>query len=321
MLSALACTVALISSYYLFRTIWQDVSGTLIGTVRTPVSPGRIERLEEWPREHPEAFDWHVHNKKRHLYITSNPPNPRKSMEHSNVILQHSIMDDYILRILSEWQIDKNNSAARTNLMRNAQSFSDLRFVAAACFLKIGELYAAEGNREEANASYLKIVEDKSMPSQYRTLAEEKLRGQKGKTGLPEALLPQITIGPWTINKKPEQQSSGDITSDFVGQWSGNVTQKRSNNSTYPVVITIHSGKLTDRVGSVNYATEGCGGELLLIAATSIRISVEERLTSGLTKCIDRSVIILTKNADGTLDYGVRVADVSGSGVLRKASH
>jgi hypothetical protein len=171
MLSALACIIALISSYYLFRTIWEDVSGALIQNVRTPVSPGRIEQLEKRPREHPGSFDWHRHNELRHFYITSNPPNPRKSMEHSNVILQHSIMDDYILRILSEWQIDKNTSAARTNLMRNAQSFSDLRFVAAACFLKIGELYAAEGNREEANASYLKIVEDKSMPSQYRTLS------------------------------------------------------------------------------------------------------------------------------------------------------
>jgi len=166
---------------------------------------GPIGQLEQRLREHPGAFDWHVHNELRHLYSTSNPPNLRKAMEHSNVILQHSIMDDYILRILSEWQIDKDISTARANLMKNAQSFPDLRFLAAACFLKIGELYAAEGNREDANASYLKIMEDKSMLRQYRTLAEEKLKGRKDRKGLPEALLPQITIGPWTINKKPEQ--------------------------------------------------------------------------------------------------------------------
>jgi hypothetical protein len=39
-----------------------------------------------------------------------------------------------------------------------------------------------------------------------------------------------------------------------------------------------------------------------------------------LTKCIDRSVITLTKNADGTLGYNVRVADVAGSAALRKAA-
>jgi hypothetical protein len=65
----------------------------------------KIQRLERFLKENPKVFDKKVHNELRHLYITSNPPNPRKAMEHSNIILQHSFMDSYILNILSDWQI------------------------------------------------------------------------------------------------------------------------------------------------------------------------------------------------------------------------
>ena len=77
----------------------------------------RIEELEQWIRAHPGVFDWHVHNELRHLYSIKNPPDPRKSMEHSNVILQHSVMDEYILNILSGWQIGTDSPAARANLL------------------------------------------------------------------------------------------------------------------------------------------------------------------------------------------------------------
>jgi hypothetical protein len=98
-------------------------------------------------------------------------------MEHSDVILQHSPMDDYILNILSGGQIEKNASTARANLLTNAQSFPDLRFIAAACFLKVGDLYSLEGNLNEAKSSYLKIAGDKSSDmTQYRVLAEERLK-------------------------------------------------------------------------------------------------------------------------------------------------
>ncbi|MGH8651206.1 MAG: hypothetical protein ACREUI_00340 [Burkholderiales bacterium] len=136
----------------------------------------RITQLERALQERTGVFDWNAHNELRHLHITNNPPHLRKSMEHSNVILQHSYMDGYILNILSEWQIDKNTSAARANLRRSARHFPDLRFIAAACFLKIGDLYVFEGNINEAKFSYLKVAEDKSSDmTRYRVLAEERL--------------------------------------------------------------------------------------------------------------------------------------------------
>jgi hypothetical protein len=150
----------------------------------------RIEELEQWIREHPGVFDGNVHNELRHLYSIKNPPDLRKSMEHSNVILQHSVMNEYILNILSGGQIDTDTAAARANLLVTAtfvlpllmseESYLDLRFIAAACFLKIGDLYTAEGNLEEATSFYLKVTEDTSPDmAQYRVLAEKKLGGIK----------------------------------------------------------------------------------------------------------------------------------------------
>jgi hypothetical protein len=99
-----------------------------------------IRNLEQRLRDHPGFPDWNTHNELRHLYITKDPPDPRKSMEHADFILRHWPMDDYILHILSGWQFDKDNSVAGANLLASATSFPDLRFIAAACFLKIGEL-------------------------------------------------------------------------------------------------------------------------------------------------------------------------------------
>jgi hypothetical protein len=146
----------------------------------------RIEELEQWIRAHPGVFDWDVHNELRHLYSVKNPPDLRKSLEHSNVILQHSVMDEYILNILSGWQIGTDTPAARANLLMHAQAFPDLRFIAAACFVKIGDLYTEEGNLEEATSFYLKVAEDNSPDmAPYRILAEERLSQQEQPLAVP----------------------------------------------------------------------------------------------------------------------------------------
>lgn len=176
------------------RPIWQEivvgvlitvVGGLILWRLTSHTSPEptqeppssqleRITQLERFLQKHPGVYDRNVHNELRHLYVTTNL---RRSMEHSDVILQHSPMDDYVLNILSGWQVDKDASTARANLLMNAQSFPDLRFVAAACFLKIGDLYSLEGNLREAKSSYLKMTQDKSSDmAQYRLLAEERLK-------------------------------------------------------------------------------------------------------------------------------------------------
>jgi hypothetical protein len=88
-------------------------------------------------------------------------------------------MDEYMLNILSGWQIGVDSAAARNNLLMNAQAFPDLRFIAAASFLKIGDLYIEEGNLEEARSFYRMVAEDTSPEmAQYRALAEERLAQQ-----------------------------------------------------------------------------------------------------------------------------------------------
>ena len=63
----------------------------------------------------------------------------------------------------------------------------------------------------------------------------------------------------------------------------------------------------------------GCSGELILSAASSAQIIVEESLTRGLSACTNHTKVTLTLNADGTLGYSARVSTISGSAVLRKA--
>jgi hypothetical protein len=180
----------------------------------------RIEELEQWIRDHPGAFDWNVHNELRHLYSIKNPPDLRKSMEHSNVILQHSVMDEYILNILSGWQIGVDTPAARANLLMYAQPYPDLRFIVAACFLKIGDLYTEEGNLEEARSYYLRVAEDTSPDmAQYRMLAEERL-SQKGQppviTFLGDSLLQHTQGCPFDPAATATDAEDGDLTDAII---------------------------------------------------------------------------------------------------------
>jgi hypothetical protein len=78
------------------------------------VQTKQIRVLEDFLSKNPGVYDWKVHNELRHLY---GEINPRKSMVHSDIILGHSPMDDYILHILSGWQINKDTATARTNLL------------------------------------------------------------------------------------------------------------------------------------------------------------------------------------------------------------
>jgi hypothetical protein len=160
---------------------WMKKDGQFVIS-QTNTHQEKVQKLEQLLKANTGVFDWNMHNELRHLYITNSPSNPRKSMEHSNIILQYSHMDNYVLNILSGWQIDKNTSTARANLLTNAQSFPNLRFIAAACFLKIGDLYVTEGDLKAAKSSYLKVAEDKSSAiAPYRVLAEERLRGLNPK--------------------------------------------------------------------------------------------------------------------------------------------
>jgi hypothetical protein len=63
-----------------------------------------------------------------------------REFHHINVILEHSLMDDYMMNILSGWQIDKDRTKAIKNLREVAKSRKKAPLVVAACWIKAGEL-------------------------------------------------------------------------------------------------------------------------------------------------------------------------------------
>lgn len=105
-------------------------------------------------------------------YITATPPRLKEAMKQADIILRCSVVDDYILKILSEGQLDKGREFApfaRGNLIMKVQAFPDLRFLCAASLLTIGDLYAMEGNLRMAQSSYLRVANDTSYDmDQYR---------------------------------------------------------------------------------------------------------------------------------------------------------
>ena len=214
-----------------------------------------LVQLERFLRSHPTVFDWNVHNELRHLYSTKTPPNPRDAMEHSDVILQHSLMDDYILHILSDWQLEKDSSTARANLLMKAQSFPDLRFLAAACFLKIGDLYAINGDVRMAKSTYLRVADATSYDMrQYHLLAEDRLQALKEQPGqATAAAIAGSYRGTASIEVQGIQRRipvTADITAEVRRGFYGFVTIEAAGSVMVPIDGTYGTGDIT-AAGSV----------------------------------------------------------------------
>lgn len=133
----------------------------------------RIKICEDWLKTHP-GYDYMVLNQLRHMYgaIDEN-----KMMEYTNEILKHSPMDGYQVSILSGWLIESNYKDAIAKLLYNAESYTQCKYVNAACTLAVGELYAKNKHKAKA-CTYLKKVATTSDPElvRYRKLAEIDLR-------------------------------------------------------------------------------------------------------------------------------------------------
>jgi hypothetical protein len=89
-----------------------------------------LAALNRLQSQHPATFCWALHNKLRHLY---GAVDERASMGQCEIILSHSPNDDYILHILSDWQIGKNNVAAAEALEAKAGLYPELAHLRAAC--------------------------------------------------------------------------------------------------------------------------------------------------------------------------------------------
>ncbi len=143
----------------------------------------QIVKWESYLRDHPGVFSWKAHNELRHLY---GGRDESKSLAHSDIILEHSLTDDYILKILSGWQIDKDNQKAISNLLYWTKAYPQVKFVRAACLLTIADLYAASEEITLAEDYYQQVrqLQDEEL-WRYRALAEARLEVLKKTSAKP----------------------------------------------------------------------------------------------------------------------------------------
>ncbi|HXG68067.1 MAG TPA: hypothetical protein VNO70_23425 [Blastocatellia bacterium] len=138
-----------------------------------------IKALEAYVQAHPTPFPWDAHNELRHLYI---PISEAKSFEHADIILANSLMDDYMLDILSDWQLGQDPGRAVIGLLSKAEKYPYLLNLRAACLVKAGDVCREHDIAEEAKTLYQSVVEladahGQSAPAlnQYKWLARFRL--------------------------------------------------------------------------------------------------------------------------------------------------
>lgn len=89
----------------------------------------------------------------------------------------------------------------------------------------------------------------------------------------------------------------------LAGNWHGTVHQKNTN-STYTVDLTLkNKGNAGDIVGTSDYKTLGCGGNLEMVHKIGQTLVVREVLTHGQAMCLDNVLLYLTPDKDRKMRY------------------
>jgi hypothetical protein len=116
----------------------------------------QIRSLEAQLAANNGAFSWSIHNELRHHYMVFSH---EKSLEHSDIILSHHIMDEYILNTLSDWHFyygsPQEGIAALLGLIETYGYFSH---VTAASLIKIGDVIR-QYHMGDPSSLYSKAVE------------------------------------------------------------------------------------------------------------------------------------------------------------------
>lgn len=122
----------------------------------------KIRHFEALLEQQNGRFSWYLHNELRHYWGAFSEA---KSLSHANIILEHSIMDTYILHTLSDWHYAPQYEdevfqpdLALASLQRRAESYPELCYVAAACWLRAGEISTAMGERSLARDYYQRVI-------------------------------------------------------------------------------------------------------------------------------------------------------------------
>lgn len=121
----------------------------------------KIRDFEAQLEQQNGRFSWYLHNELRHYWGAFSEA---KTLEHANIILEHSIMDRYVLHTLSDWHYAADYGEpcqpdlALASLQRRAKTYPDLQYVSVACWLRAGEISAASGMEATAREFYRQVI-------------------------------------------------------------------------------------------------------------------------------------------------------------------
>lgn len=108
-----------------------------------------------------------------------------------------------------------------------------------------------------------------------------------------------------------------DIAPNFIGRWSGVITDYDDETTTFSAALTINPGYLAAKIGESDYSTPTCHGDLTLVSAAASHIVVREQITRG--DCTKEVLITLTYKAPHMLTYQYHSAHGRGVGTLRSS--
>lgn len=118
--------------------------------------PEVIVELENYLARHTGRFAWDVHNELRHQYLAVDED---KSRKHADIILKHSVMDDYILNTLSDWHFTRNNPRDGVSVLSNtAHHYSHYVHLHAASLIRIGMEYRRFNMSDDANSTFSHVL-------------------------------------------------------------------------------------------------------------------------------------------------------------------
>jgi hypothetical protein len=109
----------------------------------------------------------------------------------------------------------------------------------------------------------------------------------------------------------------GDVSSNFIGGWQGDITQQDPPLPPYSISVTINRGNVGSTVASGSYFGIGamCDFHWVLLSGGPIQMVVNEVIDSG-SDCFNDVEVTLTLLSDGTTDY--MFEDGNGRGSLRR---
>ncbi|WP_253769613.1 serine/threonine-protein kinase [Goodfellowiella coeruleoviolacea] len=123
----------------------------------------------------------------------------------------------------------------------------------------------------------------------------------------------QATTGS-TASGPVQDGAASTVPQAFIGNWFGTIEPADKGRATYPVVVAIAEGRVSDQIGRSTRPVSGCASTYVLDSVSATKIKVTERLDakkSGRHTCDQSASITLEVSADGTLSYVGRDTDAT----------